>query len=159
MARPSSDPLFELAKSFSSPIFRTQSHGLDLFIKFYPNGIGPATGKCPSILFTLFPGDYDNLLQWPFWKLIYIGIRDQLVPLNTWTKTIQLDEDPAYKKPKISTKTGVATIIINKFFPHSEFFSKTEGFLIDGGSFMEIKVSDTPVLKPHPETFLLFPFR
>ena len=90
-ARPSSDPLIEPATSFSSPIFRTHPHGYNFFIKLYPYGIEPATGKCASILFTLFPGDFDNLLKWPFSKLIHISIRDQLDPLNTWMKTIRPD--------------------------------------------------------------------
>ena len=158
VARPSSDPLIEPATSFSSPIFRTHRHGYNFFIKLYPYGIGPATGKCASVLFALFPGDYDNLLQWPFTKTIHIGIRDQLDPMNTWVKTIRPDEDPAFKKPTMSTKTGVATILINNFIPHSKLFSETEGFLIDGASFIEIKFSDPPVLKPHTQTSLLFPF-
>ena len=87
-ARPSSDPLIEPATNFSSPIFRTHPHGYNFFVKFYPYGIGPATGKCASILFTLFPGDYDNLLKWRFSNLIHIGIRDQLDPMNNWMKTI-----------------------------------------------------------------------
>ena len=104
-ARPSShDPLIEAATSFSSPIFRTHHHGYNFFIKFSPYGIGPATGKCASILFTLFPGDYDNLLKWPFSKLIHIRIRDQLYPMNTWMKTIRPDQDPAYKRPTMSKK-------------------------------------------------------
>ena len=130
-------------------------------MKFYPYGIGPATGQCASILFTLFPGDYgdyDNLLQWRLSKIIHIGIRDQLDPLNTWTKTIHPDDDPAYKKPTLSTKTGVATININNFIPHSKLFSETEVFLIDGASYIEIKFSQPPVLKPHTQTSILFPF-
>ena len=95
VARPSSDSLIEPATSFSSPIFRTHPHGYNFFIKLYPYGIGPATGKCASILFTLFPGDYDNLLQWRSSKLIRIGIQDQLDPINTWMKTIRPDQDPA----------------------------------------------------------------
>ena len=158
VARPSSDPLIEPTTSFSSPIFRTRRHRYNFFIKFYPYGIGPATGKCASILFTLFPGDYDNLLQWPFSKLNHIGIRGKLDPLNTWMKTIRPDQDPAYKKPTISTKTGVATILINNFIAHSKLFSETEGFLIDSASFIEIKFSDTPVLTPRTQTSLLFPF-
>ena len=106
VARSSSDPLIEPATSFSSPIFRTHRHGYNFFIKLYPYGIGPATGKCASVLFTLFPGDYDNLLQWPFPKIIHIGIRDQLDPMNTWMKTIRPDQDPAFKKPTMSTKTS-----------------------------------------------------
>ena len=119
VARPSSDPLIEPATSFSSPIFRTHPHGYNFFIKLYPYGIGPATGKCASVLFALFPGDYDNLLQWHFTKTIHIGIQDQLDPTNTWMKTILPDQDPAYKKPTMSTKTGVATILINNFIPYS----------------------------------------
>ena len=73
-------------------------------------------------------------------------------------KTIQLDQDPAYENPTISTKTGVAKVIVNNFFPHSKFFSKTEGFLIHGASFIEIKFFDPPVPKYHTQTSLLFPF-
>ena len=156
VVRPSSDPLIESANSFSSPIFRTQPHGYNFFIKLYPYGIGPATGKCASILFTFIPGDYDNLLQWPFSKTINIGIRDQLHPINTWMKTIRPDQDSAYKKPTMSKKTGIATILINNFIPHSKLFSEIEGFLIDGASFIEIKFFDPPVLKPHTQTSLLF---
>ena len=157
-ARLSSDPLIEPATSFSSPTFRTHPHGYNFIIKLYPYGIGPATGKCASILFTLFPGDFDNLLQWHFSKLIHIGIQDQLDPMNTWMKTIRPDQDPAYKKPTMSTKTGVATILNNNFILHSKLFSETEGFLIDGASFIEIKFSDPPVLKSHTQTSLFFPF-
>ena len=158
VAQPSSDPLIEPATSFSSPIFRTHPHGYNFFIKLYPYGIGPATGKCASVLFALFPGDHDNLLKWPFTKTIHIGIQDKLNPMNTWMKTILPDHDPAYKKPTMSTKTGVVTTLINNFIPHSELFSETEGFLIDGSCFVEIKFSDPPVLKPHTQTSLLFPF-
>ena len=158
VARPSSDSLIEPATNFSSPIFRTHPHGYNFFIKLYPYGIGSATGKCASVLFALFPGDYDNLLQWPFTKTIHIGIRDQLDPMKTWMKTILLDQDPAYKKPTMSTKTGVATILFSNFIPHSQIFIETEGFLIDGASFIEIKFSDPSVLKPHTQTSLLFPF-
>ena len=158
VARPSSDPLIEPATSFSSPIFRTHPHGYNFFIKPYPYGIGPATSRCASILFTLFPGDYDNLLPWPFSKIIHIGIRDQLDPVNTWMKTTRPDQDAAYKKPTMSTKTGVATILINNFIPRSKLFSETEVFLIDGASFIEINFSNPPVLKPHTQSFVFFPF-
>ena len=157
-ARPTSDPLIEPATSFSNPIFRIHPHGYNFFIKFYPYGNGPATGMCASILFTLFPGHFDNLLKWPFSKLIHIGIRDQLDTMNTWMKTIRPDQDPAYKKPTMSTKTEAAIVLINIFIPHSKLFSETEGFLIDGASFIENKFFDPPVLKPQTQTSLLFPF-
>ena len=158
VARPSSDPLIELATAFSSPIFGNHPHGSNFFIKLYPYGIGPTTGKCASILFTLFPGDYDNLLQWPFSKPIHIGIPDQLDPMNNWMKTIRPEQNPAYKKPTMSTKTGVATILNINFIHHSKIFSETEEFLIDEASFIEINFSDPPVLNPRTQTSLLFHF-
>ena len=157
ITRSSSDSFFEPG-SFKSPISRTHPHAYNFFVKFYPFGIGPATGKGASILFTLFPGDYVNILQWPFSKLIQIGVSDQVDPLNTWTKTIWPDQDAAYKKPSISTKKEVSTDIINNFIPHSKLFSETEGFLIDGASFIEIRFSDPPMIKPQNQTYLLFHF-
>ena len=91
VARPSSDPFIEPTTTFACPIFTTHLHGYNIFTKFYPYGIGPATGKGASNLFTLFPGNNDILHQWPFLKPILIGIRDKLDPLNTGTKTIQSD--------------------------------------------------------------------
>ena len=99
IVRPSSHSLIDLATSSSSPIFSTHPHGYNFFVKFYPFGIRPATGYCASILFAPFPGNYDNLLQWPFSKLIHFVIRDQLDPPNTWTKTIWPNQDLTYKKP------------------------------------------------------------
>ena len=103
VAQPSSDPLVEPATKFSSPIFRTHRQGYNIFVNFYLYGIILAADKCASILFTLFPGDYDNLLQWRFSKINHISNRDQLHPLNTWSKTIQPNQEPAYKKPRRST--------------------------------------------------------
>ena len=73
-------------------------------------------------------------------------------------KTIRPDQGPAYKMPTTSTKAGAATVLIINFIPHSKLFSETEGFLIDGSVFIEIKFSDTPVLKLRTQTSLLFPF-
>ena len=47
-ARPSSDPLIEPATSSSSPIFRSHPHEQNFFVKSFPYGIGPGTGKCAS---------------------------------------------------------------------------------------------------------------
>ena len=156
--QPSSDPLIEPATNFGSPIFRTHPHGYNFFIKFYPHGIGLTESKCALIVTTLFLGKYDFLLQWPFSKLIHNGIRGQLDPLNTGTQTIWPDQDPADRKPTIPTKTGSSTTIINDVTPHSKMFRETEGFLIDGASFIAIKFSEPPVLKPRNQTSSTFFF-
>ena len=51
VARPSSDPVIEPARSFGSPIFRTHLHGCYFYIKLHPCGIGPDSGKYASVFF------------------------------------------------------------------------------------------------------------
>ena len=89
VAPPSFEPLVEPNTTFNSPIFRTHPHEYNFFINFYPYGFGPAAAQYASFLLTLFPGDYDNLLQRPLSKLIHIGVRDQRDPLSTWMKTFR----------------------------------------------------------------------
>ena len=55
-------------------------------------------------------------------------MRDQLDKLNIWMKTIWPHQEPAYKRPSISTKFVVATILIINYNPQSKLFSETEGF-------------------------------
>ena len=45
-----------------------------------------------------------------------------------------------------------------QLFPLSKLFRESEGFLIDGASYREIKFSDLPVLKPQIQTSLIFHF-
>ena len=123
-------------------------------MEFYPYGIGPLLASVHQFYSPASLVTTTTYIQRPFSKLIHIGIRDQL---NTWTKTIRPDQDPAYKKPTISSKKGVSTIIIHKFVPHSKLFSDTEGSLIDVASFIEIRFSNPPRLRPHTQTYLLFP--
>ena len=127
--------------------------------KVYNRGFrGPIFDTLEDYLTDRWQTDYDILLQWPFSRLLHIGLRDQLDPLNTWTKTIRPDQDPAYKKPTIATKTGASAIVVKNVFPHFKLFSETEKILIDCASFLEIRFSDPPVTKTHIQTSFLFPF-
>ena len=117
--RSSCDHLIEPITRFGSPIFRTQTHGY-FFFKFYTKSIGLAAGKNASILFTFSLSDYDNLLQLPLPKCTHSGIRDQFEPVNTWRPTIHTnDKKPAFKRPTISCKDGVFTVIITYAITHT----------------------------------------
>ena len=70
---------------YNSPVYRTHPYGYNFFVQFYPYGVDSAAGNHASIMFALFPGDYDGLLAWPFRKTIQLSVRDQLDPQNTWT--------------------------------------------------------------------------
>ena len=107
VSRRSYDPLIELATSFSSPIFRTHLHGYNFFIKFYPYGIGPATGKCASILFTLIPGDFDNLLQQPLSNSRNSSTLVSVINFTHWThgrKQLNLIKTRLTRNPKSQQK-------------------------------------------------------
>ena len=47
-------------------------HWPNLFVQFYPYGLDSAAGNHASIMFALFPGDYDGFLMWPFPKTIQL---------------------------------------------------------------------------------------
>ena len=126
---------------YNSPVYRTHPHGYNFFVQFYPYGLEAAAGNHASIMFALFPGDYDGLLKWPFSKTIHLSVRDQLDPQNTWTITFAPSERISFRRP---TREPLPTLMNFNFFPHSKMFSKTENFLLDNTLYLEIKFTDLP---------------
>ena len=112
-----------------------------LFVQFYPYGLDSAAGYHASIMFALFPGDYDVLLTWPFPKTIHLSVRDQLDPQNTWTITFAPSEKISFRRP---TKEPVPTLMNFNFFPQSKMISKTENFLSKDALYLETKFTDLP---------------
>ena len=58
----------------------------------------------------------------------------------------------------MSTKSGAATILIKNFYPHPKLFSTTEGFLIDGARYIEIKFLTLLCSNLKPNLHSFFPF-
>ena len=126
---------------YNSPVYRTHPHGYNFFVHFYPYGLEAAAGNHASIMFALFPGDYDGLLTLPFSKMIHLSVRDQLDPQNTWTITSAPSERISFRRP---TREPFPTLMKINFFPHSKLFSKTENFLLDNTFYLEIRFTDLP---------------
>ena len=126
---------------YNSPVYLTHPYGYNFFVQFYPYGLEAAAGNHASIMFALFPGDYDGLLKWPFSKTIHLLVRDQLDPQNTWTITFAPSERISFRRP---TREPLPTLMNFNFFPHSKLFSKTENFPIDNTLYLEIKFTDLP---------------
>ena len=126
---------------YNSPVSFTHPYGYNFFVQFYPYGLEAAAGNHASIMFALFPGDYDGLLKWAFSKTIHLSVRDQLDPQNTWTITFAPSERISFRKP---TREPLPTLMSFNFFPHSKMFSKTENFLLDNTLYLEIKFTDLP---------------
>ena len=129
---------------YISPMYRTHPYGYNFFVQFYPYGLDAAAGNHASIMFALFPGDYDGLLTWPFSKTIHLSVRDQLDPQNTqntWTISFAPSDRISFRRP---TREPLPTLMNFHFFPHSKMFSKTENFLLDITLYLEVKFTDLP---------------
>ena len=48
---------------YNSPVYRTHPYGYNFFVQFYPYGLDAAAGNHASIMFVLFPGDYDGFIE------------------------------------------------------------------------------------------------
>ena len=129
---------------YENPVYRTHPYGYNFFVQFYQYGLDSAAGTHASIMFALFPGDYDGLLTWPFPKTIQLSVRDQLDPQNTWTFAFAPSEKKSFRRP---TREPLPTLMNFNFFPHSKMFSKTENFLLNDNLYLEIEITDLP----HPE--------
>ena len=86
---------------YNSPVYRTHPYGYNFFVQFYPYGLNAAAGNHASIMFALFPGDYDSLLTWPFLKTVHLSVRDQLDPQNKWTITFTPSEKTPFRRPTL----------------------------------------------------------
>ena len=59
------------------PSFFSHSHGYQMCIKVYPNGIGDGKGTHVSVFTSLMRGPYDDHLKWPFRGEITVQIVNQ----------------------------------------------------------------------------------
>ena len=120
---------------YNSPVYRTHPYGYNFFVQFYPYGLDS------SIMFALFPGDYDGLLTCPFPKTIQLSVRAQLDPQITWTIAFAPSEKIFFRRP---TREPLHTLLHFNHFPHNKMFSKTEIFLLMDILYLEIKFTDLP---------------
>ena len=141
---------------YNSLVYRTHPHGYNFFIQFYPYGLDSAAGKYASIIFALFPGDYDDFLTWPFPKIFRLSVLDQLNPQNKWAITVAPSGIMYFRK---LTREPCPTLTTFNFFAPSKMFSKTENFLLNNTLYLEIKFTNLPETKgATPSTFQLNPF-
>ncbi|XP_077692910.1 TNF receptor-associated factor 4 isoform X2 [Eretmochelys imbricata] len=76
---------------FFSPPFYTHRYGYKLQVSVFPNGNGSGEGSHLSVYIRVLPGQYDNLLEWPFSYRVTFSLLDQ--------------SDPSLAKPQHITET------------------------------------------------------
>lgn len=77
-------------ESFSPP-FYTHRYGYKLQVSAFLNGNGSGEGSFLSLYIRVLPGQYDNLLEWPFSYRVTFSLLDQ--------------SDPSLSKPQHITET------------------------------------------------------
>ena len=153
-----SKPINDKTTGAWSPVFRTHPYGYNFVIRFHPYGIEATAGQFAALIFAFFPGDYDGLLRWPFSKVIHLGLRDQLDPLNTWTQTIQPTQELPFRRPTSSLKNDAFAVAFYKYIPHSKLFSETDGYIVNNTSYIEISFSDPTVQESSATKLPFSPF-
>ena len=128
-AHRASKPKDDKSSGYWSPIFRTHLYGYNSINRFSPYGLGTNAGQFVTFLFAFFPGDYDNLLRWPFPKIFHLGLRDQLDPLNTWTQKIQPTQEHPFRRPTSSPKNKAFAIALTDSSPIPNSSTKLKDIL------------------------------
>ena len=60
-----------------SPYFYSHKYGYRMQLKVFPNGIGEEEGTHISMFVLLVPGEFDDLLMWPFCGIITVHLINQ----------------------------------------------------------------------------------
>ena len=60
-----------------SPYFYSHEYGYKMQLKVYPNGTGEGAGTHVSMFVIIVPGEFDDLLTWPFCGIITIHLINQ----------------------------------------------------------------------------------
>lgn len=76
---------------FFSPPFYTHKYGYRLQVSAFLNGNGSGENSHLSVYIRVLPGEYDNLLEWPFSYRVTFSLLDQ--------------SDPSLSKPQHITET------------------------------------------------------
>ena len=137
-----------------SPVFRSHPYGYNFYLDLYPYGFAAAIGTWLSLSLSISPGEFDDILPWPFSKTIQVKVRDQLNPLNVWSQTIEPRE---LTRPTTADFSTVPTVRYPYFFPHTKNFEETNGYLHNDIMYLEISFFDPPIPLTQSSLLFLFP--
>ena len=76
-------PIDDKTSGYWSPVFLTHPYGYNIIVRFHPYGTDTTVGQFSTLIFALFPGDYDGLPRTPFPKVIHLSFQDK------WTHSMR----------------------------------------------------------------------
>ncbi|MGH0181865.1 UNVERIFIED_CONTAM: hypothetical protein FKN15_028857, partial [Acipenser sinensis] len=131
---------------FFSPPFYTHKYGYKLQVSTFLNGNGSGEGTHLSIYIRVLPGEYDNLLEWPFSYKVTFSLLDQSDPSLSKPQHITetFNPDPSWKnfqKPP-STRNSLDESMLGfgypKFVSHEEI--KKRNYIRDNSVFLKASI-------------------
>ncbi|XP_058019919.1 TNF receptor-associated factor 4 [Ahaetulla prasina] len=136
-------------ESFSPP-FYTHRYGYRLQVSVFLNGNGSGEGSHLSVYIRVLPGQYDNLLEWPFAYRVTFSLLDQSDP--SLSKPQHITEtflpDPTWKnfqKPgtgRTSLDESLLGFGYPKFISHEDI--KKRNYVRDNAVFIKASVEIPP---------------
>lgn len=131
---------------FFSPPFYTHRYGYKLQVSAFLNGNGSGEGSHLSIYIRVLPGEYDNLLEWPFSYKVTFSILDQSDPSLSKPQHITetFNPDPNWKnfqKPSSSRNSLDESTLgfgYPKFISHEEI--KKRNYIRDNAIFLKASI-------------------
>ena len=63
--------------SWYSPYFYTHKYGYKMQLRVFPNGTGEGAGTHVSVFVVIVPGEFDDLLTWPFCGVVTLHLVNQ----------------------------------------------------------------------------------
>ena len=121
-----------------SPCFYSHNCGYKLQLQVYPNGDGRGRGTHVSVKLALMPGEFDDLLNWPFRGIVTIHLLNQRRDLNhivhevslTNLETLYMREKPVVDEGELEDAHRIGEGE-EKFIAHADLGEKTGFFRAD----------------------------
>nr|XP_032644603.1 TNF receptor-associated factor 4 [Chelonoidis abingdonii] len=135
---------------FFSPPFYTHRYGYKLQVSVFLNGNGSGEGSHLSVYIRVLPGQYDNLLEWPFSYRVTFSLLDQSDPSLSKPQHITeaFNPDPNWKnfqKPGASRSSLDESTLgfgYPKFISHEDI--KKRNYVRDNTVFIKASVEIPP---------------
>ena len=138
----SADP--NLARDFCSTAFLSKPYGYSFFIRAFPYGCGPATGKSMSITISLIAGPFDDILTWPFKGTIQISVFRQDNSGLIWTNLLKTNDKitSCFTRPSPLQPNPSCGIFF--YLNHEEMFKTQKNLIKNDNVYIQIKILDFP---------------
>ena len=133
-----------LTRDYCSTAFLSKPYGYSFFIRTFPYGCGPATGKSMSITISLIAGPFDDILTWPFRGTIQISVFRQDNSGLIWTNLLKTNDKttPCFTRPSPLQLNPSCGIFF--YLPHEEMFKTQKNLIKNDNVYIQIKILDFP---------------